>query len=52
MEDIEGISDFHVNLDADRVVFVYQPDVITLEQIIQHMKDVGSQIGDVKEVQV
>jgi copper chaperone CopZ len=52
MEDIEGISDFHVNLDADRVVFIYQPDVITLEQIIQRMKDVGSEIGEVKEVQV
>jgi copper chaperone CopZ len=52
MEDVEGISNFHVNLDADRVVFVYQPDIITLEQIIQRMKDTGSQIGEVKEVKI
>jgi copper chaperone CopZ len=52
MKEMNHISAFHVNLRADRVAVVYDPNIISLEEIKEHIKDRGGRIDDVQEVQL
>jgi copper chaperone CopZ len=51
MEEIEGVTAFYVNLEADRVTLVYNPSRVSLDEIKQRIVDKGGKIGDVKEIQ-
>jgi copper chaperone CopZ len=51
LKDTDGIKASLVNLEQDRATVVYEPEVVSINEIKQRITDVGYQVGDVKEVQ-
>lgn len=46
----DGTTSSYVNLKLDRATVVYDPDLITLDQIKQTILQIGFQVGDIKKV--
>jgi hypothetical protein len=45
------VTDFYVNLQADRVVFIYNPDQVSIEEIKDTLVEKSGKIGEVKEIE-